>query len=189
MPEYYVSFDIETNGPALTHNSMIQLGAAVLDAEGKVFSTFNANLAPLPFTKPDPKTMEWWREQIARNKDLQEIFDNNIPPEQAIKDFLNWIQRCSSSLAASPVPICYPAGFDWPFLKYYIDYFQKNNPFGFRVLDIKSYAMVKLGKPFKSTVKRNMPKHWFDTSLKHTHNAVDDAIEQAVLFYNMQKDV
>lgn len=187
MPEYYVSIDIETNGPTLAYNSMIQLGAAVIDGGGQVFSSFSANLKPLAGTKPDPETMIWWADQINKNPNLQAIFDDNIEASDGIHEFVRWIYKCSSTLAAKPVALCYPAGFDWPFVKYYIDYFQKQNPFGNRVLDIKSYAMCKMATPFIQTVKRKMPKDWFDSSLRHTHNAVDDAIEQGILFHNMLK--
>ena len=44
--------------------------------------------------------------------------------------------------------------------------------------------MALLKKDYRETTKRNMPKHWFD-DLPHTHNALDDAIEQGALFCNM----
>lgn len=44
--------------------------------------------------------------------------------------------------------------------------------------------MAVLKSAFRETVKRNMLKEWFD-SFKHTHVAVDDAIEQGTLFCNM----
>ena len=45
-------------------------------------------------------------------------------------------------------------------------------------------AMVMLGKDYRRSTKRNMPKRWFD-DLPHTHRALDDAIEQGALFCNM----
>jgi len=44
--------------------------------------------------------------------------------------------------------------------------------------------MAMLKSEYRQTVKRNMPKRWFD-SLPHTHVALDDAIEQGALFCNM----
>ena len=58
------------------------------------------------------------------------------------------------------------------------------NPFGWQALDIKTYAMSLLGTGFLDTVKRNMPKRWFD-DLPYTHKALDDAISQGALFCNM----
>ena len=45
-------------------------------------------------------------------------------------------------------------------------------------------AMVMLGKDYRSSTKRNMPKRWMD-NFPHTHVALDDAIEQGALFCNM----
>jgi hypothetical protein len=44
--------------------------------------------------------------------------------------------------------------------------------------------MALLGCDYREAVKRNMPRHWFDPH-KHTHVALDDAIEQGALFCNM----
>ncbi len=62
--------------------------------------------------------------------------------------------------------------------------FAGESPFSFSALDVKTYAMALLGKPYRQSSKRNMPKHWFD-KLPHTHVALDDAIEQGALFCNM----
>ena len=40
---------------------------------------------------------------------------------------------------------------------------------------------------YRSSTKRNMPKHWFDP-LPHNHVALDDAIEQRALFCNMLRE-
>ena len=42
-----------------------------------------------------------------------------------------------------------------------------------------------LKKRYRESTKPNMPKRWFDADLPHTHNALDDAIEQGALFCNM----
>jgi hypothetical protein len=44
--------------------------------------------------------------------------------------------------------------------------------------------MAMLGLPYRDCTKRHMPKRWFGKS-KHTHIALDDAIEQGELFCNM----
>ena len=44
--------------------------------------------------------------------------------------------------------------------------------------------MAALGTEYRDSVKRNMPKRWFD-DLPHTHVALDDAIGQGTLFCNM----
>jgi hypothetical protein len=44
--------------------------------------------------------------------------------------------------------------------------------------------MARLKSAYRESTKRNMPKRWFD-KLPHTHNALNDAIEQGALFCNM----
>ena len=62
--------------------------------------------------------------------------------------------------------------------------FVGESPFSHSALDMKSFAMALLGKGYRESTKRNMPKTWFD-ALPHTHIALDDAIEQGALFCNM----
>jgi hypothetical protein len=63
-------------------------------------------------------------------------------------------------------------------------HFVGENPFGHSALDMKSFAMAVMKSGYRASIKRNMPKRWFDP-LPHTHVALDDAIEQGALFCNM----
>lgn len=76
------------------------------------------------------------------------------------------------------------AAFDFMFIYWYLIQFAGRSPFSFSALDIKTMAMVILGKDYRRCTKRNMPQRWFD-DLPHTHVALDDAIEQGRLFCNM----
>src|SRR3712207_1387647 len=69
-------------------------------------------------------------------------------------------------------------------LCWYLNRFAGENPFGWHALDIKTFAMALTGRDFLSTVKRNMPRGWFD-DLPYTHKALDDAVSQGALFCNM----
>ena len=46
------------------------------------------------------------------------------------------------------------------------------------------FAMAMLKKPYRESVKKNMPARWFDDT-PHTHLDLDDAIEQGALFCNI----
>ena len=94
--------------------------------------------------------------------------------------YLEWLK----TLPARLVFVAYPAGFDFTFVYWYLIRFTGESPFSFAALDMKSYAMALLKKPYRQTTKRNMPRSWFDP-LPHTHRALDDAIEQGALFCNM----
>lgn len=83
-----------------------------------------------------------------------------------------------------PVFVGYPAAFDFMFVYWYLIYFAGRSPFSFSALDIKTMAMLQLGKDYRRSTKKNMPKRWFD-DLPHNHQALGDAIEQGTLFCNM----
>ena len=97
-----------------------------------------------------------------------------------MKAYVAWLK----GLPGKPVFVGYPAGFDFLFVYWYLIRFAGKSPFSFSALDIKSFAMAVLGKDYRESVKRNMPKGWFD-DLPHTHKALDDAIGQGGLFCNI----
>jgi hypothetical protein len=176
----YVSVDIESNGPIPGDNSLLSFGAAAFSPEGKMTSTFYANLKELPDSHPDPNTMEWW----GKNKEAYDATRLSLQdPGQAIGQFVSWVNK----LDGKPVCVCYPAGFDFTYLYWYIIHFGFKSPFSFSALDIKSYASAMLKIPYREATKKNMPQRWFSNK-PHTHNGLDDAIEQGELFIAMLKE-
>jgi hypothetical protein len=97
-----------------------------------------------------------------------------------MKEYVAWIK----GLPGKPVFVGYPVAFDFLFVYWYLIRFAGESPFSHSALDMKTYAMALLGKPYRESTKRNMPRDWFD-KLPHTHRALDDAIEQGALFCNM----
>ena len=180
MSEIYVSTDVEADGPIPGVNSMLSFGSAAFLPDKTLIGTFTANLETLPGAEADPKTTAWWETQPeawnASREDLQ-------PPETAMQNYLAWLKR----LPGRPVFVGYPAAFDFMWVCWYLNRFTGKNPFSHSALDIKTYAMAMLKKDYLYTVKRNMPRRWFD-DLPHTHKALDDAIEQGALFCNMLRE-
>jgi DNA polymerase III alpha subunit (gram-positive type) len=180
MPEIYVSTDVETDGPVPGLNSMLSFGSAAYLADKTLVATFEANLETLPEAQPDPQTMAWWKTQqeawLASRENLQ-------PPEKALRQYLGWLKH----LPGKPVFVGYPVAFDFMFVNYYLVRFTGESPFSHSALDIKTFAMAMMKTDYRESVKRNMPKHWFDR-LPHTHKALDDAIEQGALFCNMLQE-
>ncbi len=180
MKEIYVSTDVETDGPIPGPHSMLSFGSAAYTADKNLVATFAANLHTLTDAAAHPDTMAWWQTQPEAwaecRRDLQD-------PAEAMKAYVAWLK----SLPGKPVFVGYPAGFDFLFVYWYLIRFAGESPFSFAALDLKSFAMATLGTAFRETVKRNMPKSWFD-DLPHTHKALDDAIEQGALFCNILAD-
>ncbi len=177
MTEIYISTDVETDGPIPGPNSMLSMGSAAYAPDKRLVSTFSANLELLEGAAPDPKTAAWWATQpeawAACRKDPE-------APAAAMARYVDWI----ATLPGKPVFVAYPAGFDFLFVYWYLMRFVGESPFSHSALDMKTYAMAVLGKGYRESTKRNMPKAWFDP-LPHSHVALDDAIEQGALFCNM----
>jgi hypothetical protein len=175
--EIYVSTDVESDGPIPGPHSLLSFGSAAYTADKELISTFEANLQLLEGAAGHPETMAWWQTQpeawAACRQNLRE-------PAEAMPAYVAWLK----GLPGKPVFVGYPAGFDFLFIYWYLIRFAGESPFGFSGLDIKSFAMATLGTSWKETVKRNMPRSWFDEH-PHTHKALDDAIEQGALFCNM----
>lgn len=181
MAEIYVSTDVETDGPIPGPHSMLSFGSAAYLADKTLVDTFSANLETLEGATGHPATMKWWQSQPvaweACRKDLQE-------PAVAMEAYLKWLK----ALPGRPVFVSYPVAFDFMFVCWYLHRFTGENPFSHSALDIKTMAMIMLGKEYRQSTKRNMPRHWFD-DLPHTHLALDDAIEQGALFCNMLQEL
>ena len=159
---------------------MLSFGSAAYTADKRLLGTFEANLHTLPDATGHPETMAWWQTQ----PEAWEACRRNLEsPEQAIARYVIWLK----ALPGRPVFVAYPAGFDFTFVYWYLMRFAGESPFSHAALDIKSYAMALLKTSFRETTKRAMPRNWFD-SRRHTHLALEDAIEQGALFCNMLAD-
>lgn len=178
--EIYISTDIETDGPIPGPHSMLSLGSAAYGADLELIATFSVNFELLPGAEGHPDTMAWWNTQpeawAACRLDPQ-------PPESAMKSYAEWIRE----LGGRPVFAAYPAGFDFTFVYWYLIKFTGQSPFSHSALDMKTLAMALMKKPYRDSVKRNMPKRWFSAGARHTHTALDDAIEQGALFCSMMR--
>ena len=177
MPEIYLSTDVETDGPIPGPHSMLSFASAAYTGEKELIATFSANLETLPDAVAHPETAAWWATQPEAWAAYR---TNPEAPATAMARYVRWIR----SLPGRPVFVAYPAGFDFLFVYWYLMRFVGESPFSHSALDMKSFAMALLGKEYRESTKRNMPKTWFD-ALPHTHIALDDAIEQGALFCNM----
>jgi hypothetical protein len=99
-------------------------------------------------------------------------------------EYSAWLKQ----LPGSPVFVAYPAGYDFTFVYWYLQRFTGDSPFSHSALDVKTLAMSLLRVPYRDATKRNMPRRWFGPK-RHTHVALDDAIEQGEMFCNMLKEL
>lgn len=188
MTEIYFSVDIETDGDAPGISSMLSLGAVAMYPQSHsptmpVHSTFYRTLRRLPEARPSNSTMEWW-DQFP--KQWAETRAGAIDPKKAMEELEEWVQTVLADMAekgiSAPTPIFLagPIGFDFSFVYYYMHRFLGRCIFGHNGVDLRSVAMGILGLGYRHK-KEQLPEEW-NTTLPHTHNALEDAEEQADRF-------
>lgn len=176
--ETYFSVDVEADGPIPGPHSMLSLGCASFDDQGNHLNSFEINLQTLPGATMHPKTKEFWDKNPEAWKHCRQ---DPQEPHFAMRKFNGWITQHKK-------PYCcvgYPVAWDFMYVYWYFMNFLDYSPFSHSALDIKTLAMVGLARPYRQSTKRNMPKGWFKPGLPHTHKALDDAVEQGYLFFNV----
>lgn len=181
--DFYVSVDIEADGPIPSQNSMLSLGAAMLDYNYSLMpDAFHVNLLPRSDAVQDPDTMAWW----AKNqKAYEEATKDAINPREAMRRFANWMNQSTLSLGFDKPRLTlvgYPITYDFMWVYDYTIRYLGRSPFSFSGLDIKTLMSAVGGMSYKDAVKSSLPKDFRKKLPKHTHKADEDAIEQALIF-------
>ncbi len=181
--EAYFSIDVEADGPIPGPYSMLSFGMAACGVSGEDgFSppdtqTFYAELKPISDAfEPEALAVSGLdRDRLARE---------GRDPGEAMNAAGAWVAETAAGM--SPVVVAYPLGFDWMWLYwYFLRFAAGGSPFGHsRHLDIKTLYAAKAGALISRSTKRQMPAELLSRR-PHTHNALDDAIEQAELFQNL----
>ena len=86
--------------------------------------------------------------------------------------------------------VAFPVAYDAMWVQWYMPRFVGDDPFRRRAINIKTLtlAMVAMGAGYRATAKSSLPKHWRPPA-RHTHVAVEDAIEQGELFMNIVREL
>jgi hypothetical protein len=175
--ETYVSTDVETDGPIPGPHSMLSMASAAFTADGELLGTFTANLDELPGAEGAPDTLAWWKTQPEAWAACRE---NTRPPDLVMPEYARWL----AGLPGRPVFVAYPAGFDFTWVYWYLVRFTGRSPFSHSAIDMKTLAMALLGTDYRDSTKRAFPGRWRSTR-RHTHVALDDALEQGETFVKM----
>jgi DNA polymerase III alpha subunit (gram-positive type) len=176
------SIDIETNGLAAGINSMISLGAAAIEVEtGKVVSPFKINIKPVPDLQVDPNTMKWWE---GFPEAYKAATDDAVDASVAMPLFVKWVKSFGIE---KPVGAAWKPGFDMAFLRYYLYRFSDGDVFGRAGsgLDIKTATAIAMGQPFSAVQIGSVPEELKGDITNHSHDALEDAIEQGQLLVNV----
>ncbi len=97
-----------------------------------------------------------------------------------------WVRGLAGS--ARPVLVAYPLSFDWTWLYwYFVRYSKDGSPFNHSgCFDIKTAYAVKAGTTI-SVAGRSRLDPALRPAGRHTHHALDDAVEQAEIFANLME--
>jgi len=181
--DVYFSVDVEADGPIPGPYSMISIGVAV--------AGFNDG----GFTPADPTATTFYRELrpisddfvpqalAVSGLDREVLLRDGADPATAMAELSDWVSATADT--GRPVVVAYPACYDWMFLYWYLIRFTGTSIFGHSgCLDLKTLYATKAGVRLSQAVKRAMPRH-LQSKRRHTHHALDDAVEQAELFANL----
>ncbi|MFJ6081154.1 3'-5' exoribonuclease domain-containing protein [Streptomyces sp. NPDC092369] len=182
----YISVDIEADGPIPGPYSMLSFGAAVAGVQ-------DADT----FTAVDPQRRTFYRELrpiseefvpealAVSGLDRERLRTEGAEPATALGEFTEWVREVGAEAGAQPVMCGYPASYDWTFLYWYLIRFTGSSPFGHSgCLDMKTLYATKAGVPLRAVAKGTMPRRLLSRR-RHTHHALDDAVEQAELLANL----
>ncbi len=181
MSDVYISADIEADGPIPGPYSMLAFGLAIASRfDGLTFerldpaiTTFYRELKPIS-DQFDPQAL------AVAGMDRDALVRAGADPVEAMSAAAAWI--ADQAADSRPVLVGYPVVFDWMFLHWYFVRFVGGSPFGFSsALDMKTIYQQKARVTLDHAGRADLPTDLASTR-EHTHNALDDAVEQAEIF-------
>lgn len=181
--DVYFSADVETDGPIPGPFSMLSF--ALVPA-----GHFNGRRFRKPrhyrdvfYRELKPISTRFQHEALEVNGlDRKRLCREGADPAEAMADARNWI--INNSTEGTPVLVAYPLSFDWSWLYwYFVRFVAAGSPFNHsQCFDLKTAYAVKAAVPIVRAGRARLPALLRPPTTRHTHNAADDAIEQARIF-------
>ncbi|MEO9320845.1 MAG: exonuclease domain-containing protein [Nitrososphaera sp.] len=180
MGTVFISVDVEASGPFPPDYSMLSLGACVV---GNAPEKFYVEFQPISDNYVD-KALQ------VSGFTMKGAKENGKAPATAMAEFTDWIEKHirgnkKPSDETRPKFVAFPAGFDWMFVNYYMLKYVGRNVFGLAPLDIRSVYFGLFPDQNGFVMSKSEMKRKLGVTTEHTHNALDDAIEQGEMFARM----
>jgi hypothetical protein len=183
--DIYFSADVETDGPIPGPFSILSFALVYAGSfDGHYFDrprdykhSFYRELRPISDSF-EPEALR------VNGLDRNRLCIQGESPEKAMTDATNWVNDIAGM--ARPVLVAYPLSFDWTWLYwYFIRFSSKGSPFNHsRCFDIKTAIAVKAHIPVSESGRPKLFP-FLRSDRVHTHNALEDATEQAEIFANV----
>lgn len=169
-----ISVDIEAAGPSPSNYAMLSIGGCLVDEPStEAPDHFYAELQPDRDNATDSA-------MSVGGFTLEGLRASGTDPKTAMQQFADWIDSVTPD-GSRAVMVGFNAPFDWMFVADYFDRYLGRNPFGHSALDIKAYYMGVTGESWSKTAMVHVAEH-YGVTVDLTHNALDDARDQASLF-------
>jgi DNA polymerase III epsilon subunit-like protein len=173
--ETFISVDIEADGPVPGDYSMVSFGACVVGSDDPR-DEFYLEIRHM--------TDNFVPEALAVSGFDRAYLRNCEQPDTATEKIAGWLDEMQADHSGRLVMVGFNASFDWSFVNYYLHHFVGRNPLGISALDIKALYMGKSGCNWASTSMSRLPRH-VRPATDLTHNALQDARDQATIFQNI----
>ncbi|MGI8331880.1 exonuclease [Actinomadura scrupuli] len=187
--DVYFSCDIEADGPIPGPYSMISFGLSVAGTyDGETFKPHHP-FARTYYAELRPISDEYVPEALAvSGLDRERLTRDGQEPAAAMTAAAGWIREVARAEKGLAVFAAYPLGFDWMFMYwYFVRFAEGGSPFGHsRCVDMKTLYAARARAQIRRSTKGQMPRELL-SKRRHTHNALDDAVEQAELFQNLMR--
>lgn len=183
--ETYFSIDVEADGPIPGPYSMSSVGvalAAARTADGQ-FIDFRDQEEGL-YLELQPISNDYVPEAAAvAGLDRGKLQRDGLDPVDAMKTLNDWVLY--QAKGSRPVFCGWPLAFDWMWVHWYLMQYNGSSPFGHSSgLDMKTWFAARDERAIRRVGKRSLPAE-VKSRRKHTHNALDDAREQADILVNL----
>jgi hypothetical protein len=184
VADLFFSADIEADGPIPGEYSMLAIGVAIA---GRFDGT--------NYSRADPAKSTFYRElqpisdhwdgaalEVA-SLDRERLLTKGADPARTMRDLAHWV--ANEARQDRPVLVGFPVVFDWMFIHWYFIRFTGASPFGHSsALDMKTMYQQKARALLDDAGLDDLPRE-LRSWRRHTHNALDDAMEQADIFSNL----
>ena len=179
--DVYFSADIEADGPIPGPYSMLSFAFAIAGRfDGSTFERSDPAVATF-YRELKPISDQFEPQALAvAGLDRDALRNDGANPADAMRAASAWITEHAGD--ARPVLVGYPVVVDWMFLPWDFVRYLGSSPFGFSgALDMKTIYQQKALVTLDRAGRADLPAGVASGSA-HTHNALEDAIEQAEIF-------